>query len=197
MKTRLLALLLIALFSTTVASAATDAAKGSKPGAARIKKIQTQYSPLTGSIATIAVNPVLTTPDLVPYVGSFISSCSWNESQGETCESKCPPIEITLGLGAKNISQRPLSGQVAVKLLNHPAGTAVKNWNITDMAGQAVKAPGWLKRTLVRCHPPGQASVSQTPPPNYRLAIDTGANEADKNNNTRLLYIGPDTRIGP
>lgn len=196
MKKIILATLLSALFSAAVYAATTDAVKSGKPGAARIKKIQTQYSPL-GNIATVAVNPVLITPDLVPYVGSFISSCSWNESQGETCESKCPPIEITLGLGTKNISQRPLSGQVTVRLLHHPAGTVAKNWNVTDVAGQAVKAPGWLKRTLVRCHPPGQASISQPPPPNYRLAIDTGANEADKNNNTQLLYVGPDTRIGP
>jgi hypothetical protein len=197
MKTRILAVLLSALFSVSAYAAATDAAKGNKPGASRIKKIQTQYSPLTGNIATTAVNPALITPDLVPYVGSFLSSCSWDESKGETCESKCPPIEITLGLGTKNISQRPLAGPVAVKLLAHPAGTVAKSWNVTDVAGQAVKAPGWLKKTLVRCHPPGQASVSQPPPPNYRLAIDTAANETDKNNNTRLLYIGPDTRIGP
>lgn len=196
MKKIILATLLSALFSASAYPAASDAVKSGQPGAARIKKIQTQYSPLAGNIATTAVNPVLTTPDLVPYVGSFVSNCSWNESQGETCESKCPPIEITLGLGTKNISQRPLSGPVTVKLLHHPAGTVAKNWSVTDVAGQAVKAPGWLKKTLVRCHPPGQASVSQTVP-NYRLAIETGANEADKNNNTGLLYVGPDTRIGP
>ncbi len=196
MKRKILAAVLSALCSAGAYAAATDAPKGAKPGAARIKKVQTQYSPLAGNIATAAVNPVLITPDLVPHVGSFISSCSWNESQGETCESKCPPIEITLGLGTKNISQRPLSGPVAVKLLTHPAGAVQKNWNVTDVAGQGVKAPGWLKKTVVRCHPPGQASISQTPP-NCRLAIETGAAEADKNNNTRLLYIGPDTRIGP
>lgn len=193
---KIFAVLLITLYGASAHAAATGAPADGKRPATRIKKIQTQYSPLAGNIATTAVNPVLITPDLVPHVGSFISSCSWNESQGETCESKCPPIEITLGLGTKNISQRPLSGPVAVKLLTHPAGTAAKSWNVTDVAGQAVKAPGWLKKTLVRCHPPGQASISQTPP-NYRLAIETGAAEADKNNNTRLLYIGPDTRIGP
>jgi hypothetical protein len=171
----------------------SPAAGTAKPGGK--KSIASNFSVLTSGVP--ALNPLLVHPDLVPDVIGHQSMCSWNESQGQTCESECPPLEVTLGVGTKNISPRPLSGPVRIRVLAHPSGNVVKDWTVTDVAGSGGRYPGWLKFTIVRCHPEGQMTMSQPPPPNHKLVVQTNATEADKNNNTRLIHIGPSTQLGP
>ena len=175
------------------AGAMGSAAMGTaRPGG--IKSASVNFSVLTSSVQ--AVNPLLLLPNLVPSVASAIASCDWNESLGETCESKCPPREVTLPLGTKNISQRPLSGPVRIKVLEHPSGNVVKDWTVTDVAGKGYKLPGWIKKTFVFCHEGSSVTFSQL---NHKLVVETNATEADKNNNTHLMYIGPLTltQLGP
>lgn len=162
-----------------------------KPGG--IKSSSINFSVLSSTMQ--AVNPLLLLPDLVPTVANAIASCDWNESLGETCESKCPPREQTIPLGTKNISQRPLSGPVRIKVLAHPAGNVVREWTATDVAGNGYRMPGSIIKTWVFCG----GSVTQSPGPNHKLVVETNATEADKNNNTHLMYIGAakNTRLGP
>jgi len=103
---------------------------------------------------------------------------------------------VTLPLGTKNISQRPLSGPVRIKVLEHPSGNVVKDWTVTDVAGKGYKLPGWIKKTFVFCHEGSSVTFSQL---NHKLVVETNATEADKNNNTHLMYIGPLTltQLGP
>ncbi len=163
-----------------------------KPGG--IKSASVNFSVLTSSVQ--AVNPLLLLPDLVPTVFSAIASCDWNESLGETCESKCPPRDQAIPLGTKNISQRPLSGPVRIRVLAHPSGTVLRDWTVTDLPGNGTKTPGSIIKTWVFC---GEGGVSTYPEPNHKLVVETNANEADKNNNTKLMYIGPltHTQLGP
>lgn len=160
------------------------------------KSVSTEVSVLNPAIATVAVNPKVMLPDPIPAASSYISSCSWNESQGETCESQCPPVTVNFKLGTKNASSRRLTGLVTVRLLAHPSGSVVREWSVTDLAGSEIKMPGYFTRTIVRCHPPGQSTVSNTPP-NHNLVVQTDAAEADKNNNSRLIYIEPGSPISP
>jgi len=166
------------------------------PGAGT-KTVSTNYSVPSPNAAIVALNPQLLLPDLVASAGTVISSCSWNESQGETCESECPPLVINISLGTNNISSRPLSGLVKIKLLAHPSGSVQREWSVTDVAAGGGKAPGWFTKTIVRCNQDGQTTVSSAPQPNYNLVVQTEASEADKNNNSRLIYIAPGSPIGP
>jgi hypothetical protein len=182
------------LFWTATAGTQRLPTRRSAP-AGGIKSSSTSSSVFTTNVQQ-ALNPQLLLPDLVPHSTSVLSVCNWNESQGETCESQCPPIQMTLPIGTKNVSQRPLSGLVRIQVRTYPAGGVVKDWTVTDVPGQGIKTPGWVKKTIVRCHPPGQASVGG-PPPNYSLVIQTSAAEASPNNNTITMYISPDSQIGP
>lgn len=161
------------------------------------KSVSTNYSVLSSDVAAIPVRTQMYLPDLIPHAGSFASYCSWNESQGETCESQCPPLTVHIALGTRNISSRPLTGSVKVRVHSHPAGGLVKEWMVTDVPGAGTRMPGWFTKTIVRCHPPGQVTVSTPPPPNHNLVVETGASEADKNNNSRLIYVDPGSAFGP
>jgi hypothetical protein len=161
------------------------------------KSVATNYSALSPQLAAIAVRPQIVLPDLIPHAGSYISSCSWVESAGETCESECPPVTLHIPLGTRNISNRPLTGPVTIRLLDHPSGTVLRQWNTTDVPGAGTKMPGWYAKTIVRCHPPGEASVSTPPAPNRSLVVQTSATEADKNNNATLIYLDPSAPLAP
>ncbi len=163
-----------------------------KPGGK--KSITSNSSVVTGSMPQL--NPALKLPDLVPHFQGWSSMCHWDESKGETCESQCPPKEVTFWFGTHNISTFPLSGSVRIKVVSLSSGAVVKEWTVTNVPGDGYKYTGWLKRTVVRCHPPGQQSVS-SPPPTHKLVIETSATEADKSNNTRELHIGPGIQLGP
>jgi hypothetical protein len=151
---------------------------------------------VNADVAAAPVNPQLYLPDLVPYTGTFVSVCSWDESQGQTCESQCPPIVATIPIGTKNISNnRDFSGPLTIRVLTHPAGNLVKEWSASGVPAAGTQTPAWSKRTIVRCST--GTSISTPPPPNHSLVVQTSGTEADKNNNAFLIYVHPDSQLGP
>jgi hypothetical protein len=159
-------------------------------------KTVTAQAALNPAVAALAVNPTIILPDLIPHVTPAAAVCSWDESQGQTCESECPPSTLNIPIGTKNISSRPLNGAVTIKLLAHPSSSLVKQWSVTNVPGAGQQTPGYVTHTFVFCHPPG-VHYTSPPPPNYALMVETPAIEADKNNNGWLIHIDPGSPIGP
>jgi hypothetical protein len=159
-------------------------------------KTVTAQAALNPAVAELAVNPTIILPDLIPHVTPAAAICSWDESQGQTCESECPPATLNIPIGTKNISSRPLNGAVTIKLLAHPSSSLVKQWNVTSVPGSGQQTPGYFTHTFVFCHPPG-VSYNTAPPPNYALMVETPALEADKDNNGWLIHIDAGSPIGP
>jgi hypothetical protein len=180
------------------AGAAAPAASSPLPApGSGTKSVSTNYSVLSPDVATLAVRPQLYLPDLVPHAGSYLSVCTWNESEGETCESECPPVTLHIPLGTRNISNRPLTGPVTISVFDHPSGVKLHQWSATNVPGAGINTPGWYAKTIVRCHPPGQTTISDPPAPNRRLMVETEATEADQNNNATLVYLDPSAPLGP
>jgi hypothetical protein len=157
--------------------------------------VTAQSSLFSSAAMTALPSPGVLYPDLVPESTPFISACSWNEAAGETCESKCPPIVINLPFGTKNASNRALSSSGVVKVFDRQSGTFVGNYGFNGLPANGLYKPASVKRLLVRCHPPGQASVSPPPPPTHDVVVETAATEIDKNNNSMPFHVGPNDQL--
>jgi hypothetical protein len=179
----------------TRAKAAAEQTKKSAVPAPRRKAVAVQSSVLSSDTLAALPAPGVLHPDLVPEGTSFISSCSWNESAGETCESKCPPIVINLPFGAKNASNRALADPGVVRVFDRNAGAFVGNYAFNGLPANGQYKPASVKRLIVRCHPPGQASVGAAPPPTHDIVVETQSPEVDKNNNSRPFHVGPNDEL--
>ncbi|MGQ0835562.1 MAG: hypothetical protein ACT4O5_11725 [Gammaproteobacteria bacterium] len=135
------------------------AGKPATANAAQGKKTVSASASIFSSdtLATLPAPGVLY-PDLVPEGTPFSGSCSWNESAGETCASQCPPIVVNLPFGTKNASNRALNAPGIVKVFRRETGTFVGNYPFNGLPAKGLYKPVSVKRLIVRCHPPGQAS---------------------------------------
>jgi hypothetical protein len=175
--------------------AASDrSAKTVQPIAGR-KSVAVSSSVLSSDTLAALPAPGVLHPDLVPEGTAFVSSCSWNEAAGETCESKCPPIVINLPFGTKNVSNRALTSPGVIRVLDRSTGTFVANYAFNGLPANGLYKPASVKRLLVRCHPPGQASVGPAPPPTHDIVVETSAPEVSKNNNSRPFHVGPQDEL--
>ena len=159
------------------------------------KSIAVSSSVLNSDALAALPAPGVLHPDLVPEGTPFMSSCSWNEAAGETCESKCPPIVINLPFGTRNVSNRALTNPGVVRVRDRGTGTFVANYAFNGLPANGTYKPASVKRLLVRCHPPGQVSVSPTPPPTHDIVVETAAPEVNKNNNSQPFHVGPQDQL--
>ena len=168
-------------------------AKTVPPAPAGRKAITSSSSIFSSDTLAMLPAPGVLYPDLIPEGTPYVSSCTWNPSAGETCESKCPPIEINLPFGTKNASNRALNGQALVRIYQRPSGQLLKEYSFNGLAAQGRFMPASIKRLLVRC--PTGTSSQGTPPATHDLVIETAASEVHKDNNAKPLHLLPNDQL--
>src|SRR3954452_9480378 len=152
---------------------------GTAPPGAKVQSVRlpeligrkAMFRPVRASGST-ASHP-LSTPELAPYEQSVVAECAIQPAKGQTCESQCSSLTISVGLGVKNVSPTPAAGPITVNLLDYNTQALVRSWTVDEVGANQSKTPGYFRYPW-QCFPPGTESVGHPPPTHWLEVVNIG-----------------------